>query len=56
MMLPKEAKDALRSLEHLDAEVTKMRKELAEFKLLLAQQNDILNEISDSLKKGPENV
>lgn len=56
MMLPKEAKDALRSLEHLESEVTKMRKEMAEFKLLLAQQNDILNEISESLKKEPEDV
>lgn len=54
MMMPKEAKDALRSLEHLDAELTKLRKEMAEFKLLLAQQNDILCEMKDLLKKEDE--
>lgn len=56
MMMPKEAKDALRSLEHLDSELTKLRKEMAEFKLLIAQQNDILKEMSEILKKEDTNV
>lgn len=54
MIMPKEAKDALRSLEHLDSELTKLRKEMGEFKLLLAQQNDILSEMKDLLKKEDE--
>lgn len=51
MMIPKEAKDALHSLEGLEAEVVRMRKELAVFRQLLSEQNDILREISESLKK-----
>lgn len=49
-MIPKEAKDAVKSLEHMELEIREIRRSLEEFKILLAQQNSILNGISESLK------
>lgn len=46
MLIPKEAQEAMLDLRRVASELSTIRKELHEFKLLIAEQNDILRELS----------
>ena len=50
-MIPKEAREALRGLENMSMDILRMRKELSELRKDLAKQNDILADLTETMKQ-----
>lgn len=50
-MIPKEAREALKGLENMSMDILRMRKELSELRKDLAKQNDILADLTKTMKR-----